>query len=101
MPVAIFCVFSYALWRYGLYCNPVSFGRRKPAVRFLEPAIVFLNIFESRSSQIRTMEGRTILFCSLAHYWPRQWFAFSFQTHKPQLFYPFDRLHALKPKNPV
>ena len=28
-------------------------------------------------------------------------FGFSFHTHKPQLFYPFDRLYALKPKNPV
>ncbi|WP_410220965.1 hypothetical protein [Pedobacter sp.] len=23
------------------------------------------------------------------------------RTHNPQMFYPFDRLYALKPKNPV
>ncbi|MFN0254995.1 hypothetical protein [Pedobacter ureilyticus] len=28
-------------------------------------------------------------------------FYFSFRTSKPVSFYPFDRLYALKPKNPV
>jgi len=27
--------------------------------------------------------------------------AFSFSTHKPESTYPFNRLYALKPKNPV
>jgi len=28
-------------------------------------------------------------------------FSFSFRTSNPNSFYPFDRLYALKPKNPV
>ncbi|MFN0292536.1 hypothetical protein [Pedobacter helvus] len=33
--------------------------------------------------------------------WQGQLSVFSFRTSHPISFYPFDRLYALKPKNPV
>ena len=47
------------------------------------------------------MERKQLMQFSKAQSPNGQWLAFSFRTPKPQLFYAFNRLFALKPKNPV
>jgi len=43
---------------------------------------------------------KTVVYKTISSIKLEGWFSF-FSIFKPQAFYPFDKLYALKPKNPV